>query len=488
MLVPLLWTAALVTPTPSPRCGILVVGLAGNNGVTLLAGQIANRKGVVWESSRDGPKQANCLGCITQVGKLAEQFDFTSFADLAVGGWDVVPTKLGEALYQSRVLDYDLVRQVREDMDTLPVMRGVWDASFYGDSQAAGATHIAPETTRLEQLARLRADIRRFKSEEALDDKCGGAGGGGHVTVVWSASVERPCEDYERAADLSAIAADDKPNVSPSSSTPPPPCSKAAALSTVARRTRCRPRRARGRRRRCRRLTRGGLRVHHAAVRPGHRLQGGADQGQDGHCRVSARAWTEAAHHCLVQPSGQQRHEEPAEPAHVEGQGEGEDGRLRRVGRSGRQRHRPQGGGTLYGADGRREAVGPIAAHDDEDACCIPAEHNPHRAPPTNPACALLTSERARPPLCDDLRLFRDTVEYTSEAFMGCEHTMLTYTRCMDSALCVPLMIDSAIFCDYLRSRGRARRRRPALAYLFKLNEGGATASTLASSTRAQRS
>ena len=217
MLVPLLWTAALVTPTPSPRCGILVVGLAGNNGVTLLAGQIANRKGLVWESSRDGPKQANCLGCITQVGKLAEQFDFTSFADLAVGGWDVVPTKLGEALYQSRVLDYDLVRQVREDMDTLPVMPGVWDASFYGDSQAAGATHIAPETTRLEQLARLRADIRRFKSEEALDDKCGGAGGGGHVTVVWSASVERPCEDYERAADLlTAIAADDKPNVSPS--------------------------------------------------------------------------------------------------------------------------------------------------------------------------------------------------------------------------------------------------------------------------------
>ena len=94
----------------------------------------------------------------------------------------------------------------------------------------------------------------------------------------------------------------------------------------------------------------------------------------------------------------------------------------------------------------------------------------------------------------------RDTVEYTSEAFMGCEHdhtshntpllqrayieyiyshrascyrldalteltctacvtgehTMLTYTRCMDSALCVPLMIDAAIFCDYLLARDAA--------------------------------
>ena len=53
---------------------------------------------------------------------------------------------------------------------------------------------------------------------------------------------------------------------------------------------------------------------------------------------------------------------------------------------------------------------------------------------------------------------------------------MLTYTRCMDSALCVPLMIDSAIFCDYLRSRGAsATEAASALAYLFKLNEGGAT-------------
>ena len=191
----------------SSRCGMLVVGLAGNNGVTLLAGQIANRDQVTWESSRDGPKVANCLGCITQVGRLSKQFEFSTFADLAVGGWDVVPTKLGEALYQSRVLEYDLVRQVRSEMDALPVMRGVWDADFYGDSQHAGATHIAPEATRLAQLARLREDIRRFKADEEI--------GSGHVTVVWSASVERPCEEYETAQSLlDAISNDDSENVS----------------------------------------------------------------------------------------------------------------------------------------------------------------------------------------------------------------------------------------------------------------------------------
>ena len=77
----------------------LCVGLAGNNGVTLVAGQIANQRRLKWESSRDGPKEANCLGCITQSGALARKHpEFAAFEDMAVGGWDVVPTGLGDAL------------------------------------------------------------------------------------------------------------------------------------------------------------------------------------------------------------------------------------------------------------------------------------------------------------------------------------------------------------------------------------------------------
>lgn len=58
---------------------------------------------------------------------------------------------------------------------------------------------------------------------------------------------------------------------------------------------------------------------------------------------------------------------------------------------------------------------------------------------------------------------------------MGCEHTMLTYTRCMDSALCVPLMIDVAVFCAYFaQRRATPDDAAKALAYLFKLNEGAA--------------
>ena len=203
---------AVLSIVSPPRSGLLVVGLAGNNGVTLLGGQIAVRRKVTWESSRDGPKSANCLGCITQVGELPKHFDFQSFDDMAIGGWDVVPTGLGDALYNSRIFDYDLVRQVRTELNELPVMRGVWDADFYGESQRDGATYIVPEGSRAAQLLRLREDIRRFKQESSIDEA-----GGGHVTVVWSASVERPCTEYTSAAALlDAIERDDKENVSPS--------------------------------------------------------------------------------------------------------------------------------------------------------------------------------------------------------------------------------------------------------------------------------
>jgi len=69
----------------------------------------------------------------------------------------------------------------------------------------------------------------------------------------------------------------------------------------------------------------------------------------------------------------------------------------------------------------------------------------------------------------------RDFVEYTSLGFLGSPHTMVTYTRCMDSILCVPLMVDAAIWCDYFVnhhvSAGDAAR---ATAYLFKVPEGEA--------------
>lgn len=69
----------------------------------------------------------------------------------------------------------------------------------------------------------------------------------------------------------------------------------------------------------------------------------------------------------------------------------------------------------------------------------------------------------------------RDFVEYTSLGFLGQPHTMVTYTRASDSVLCVPLMIDGAVWCDYFASRSWPYEKvAKALAYLFKVPEGAA--------------
>lgn len=69
----------------------------------------------------------------------------------------------------------------------------------------------------------------------------------------------------------------------------------------------------------------------------------------------------------------------------------------------------------------------------------------------------------------------RDFVEYTSLGFLGQTHTMVTYTRASDSVLCVPLMIDGAVWCDYFSGLSWPYQKvAKALAYLFKVPEGPA--------------
>jgi hypothetical protein len=79
---------------------------------------------------------------------------------------DIRPSKPGDALLDAQILDYDLVRQVKDEMNKVKVFRGVYDARFIGTSQHDTATHVLREgeaPTDSEALKCLRADIRYFK-------------------------------------------------------------------------------------------------------------------------------------------------------------------------------------------------------------------------------------------------------------------------------------------------------------------------------------
>lgn len=203
-------------PDIPKKIGVLVVGLGGNNGVTLLAGYLSNQKGLSWETGAAGRVSApNWNGCITQLEPrgggvgFKGRFALADASEAVFGGWDIRPTPLGDALYDCRVVEYDLVRQVREEMNGMGIMKGVYDASFLGESQYATATHIVEGLEGFfAKVEHIRKDIRSFIEKNSVD---------GHTTVIWSASVERPADvDFDSADELLQAILDNKGDVSPS--------------------------------------------------------------------------------------------------------------------------------------------------------------------------------------------------------------------------------------------------------------------------------
>lgn len=83
-------------PKTTGSFGILIVGLGGANGTTLLAGVLANRLGINWFGPKGEPMTPNYNGCITQLkqkgvyGGVGYKDRIKGLADAnlaAVGGW-----------------------------------------------------------------------------------------------------------------------------------------------------------------------------------------------------------------------------------------------------------------------------------------------------------------------------------------------------------------------------------------------------------------
>ena len=103
--------AAKPTARTKRKPGLLIVGLGGNNGATVLAGLHANNMKLTWEGAK---KQctADYTGCITQTRAMRRK-GLAPFKRAAVGGWDIRPTPIGQALKEARILDYDLAGSLR---------------------------------------------------------------------------------------------------------------------------------------------------------------------------------------------------------------------------------------------------------------------------------------------------------------------------------------------------------------------------------------
>lgn len=415
--------------------GILIVGLGGNNGVTLLAGQIANRRQLSWETATAGRVAANWFGCLTQipprglhggVGFQGRVPGLASATSAVVGGWDIRATRLGQALYDCRVLEPDLVRQVREEMDNTEIMEGVWDPSFIGESQHATAARVVAGDDNVStrtRLARIRRDIRTWKEKNNVN---------GHITVIWSASVERPSDtEYASPDDFMSAIHDDSNNddISPSML-----YAAAAALEG------------------CSFVNGGSQNTLSPAMTCLFAQAYRAPDAPAAAVLAKFAPYSSRRAYCLGTDykAGQTKFKTAA----VE--------YLRALGLAPRviASSNHLGNNDMLNLTTKKtldakmrvksNIFGPWQEEVLDHKVCVMY-------------CPYIGDEK------------RDFVEYTSLGFLGSPHTMVTYTRCMDSILCVPLMVDAAIWCDYFVnqsvSAGDAAR---ATAYLFKVPEGEA--------------
>ena len=201
------------------------MGLGGNNGTTCVAGAIANKHGITWQT-KDGPRDANYVGSLllastTKLGidratgkpiytPLSNMLPLLHPDDIVWGGWDINGMNLGDAMKRARVLDYDLQRRLYPYMKDIVPLPSIYFPDFIAANQSERANNvIGPSSSsssssssvngeernestehnntknntcsKQELLEHVRNDISNFKTTNTLDT----------VIILWCANTER---------------------------------------------------------------------------------------------------------------------------------------------------------------------------------------------------------------------------------------------------------------------------------------------------------
>jgi myo-inositol-1-phosphate synthase len=149
------------------RLGILLQGM-GAVASTVVAGVVAARKGL-----------GRPVGSLTQLGHIRlgkrtegrnplirELVPMTNLDGLVFGGWDIFGGDMYDACETAEVLDKRLIDSIEDDLRAIRPMPGAFDPRYV---KRLNGTHIK-EGTRRQWADELRADIRKFKADNGLDN------------------------------------------------------------------------------------------------------------------------------------------------------------------------------------------------------------------------------------------------------------------------------------------------------------------------------
>jgi len=177
-----------------PKLGVMIVGLGGNNGTTVVAGVLANKHNISW-NTKTGVQQPNYFGSMLlsstiRLGANSKGEDvYTPMNsvlpmvhpnDIVFGGWDINNATLDVAMERAQVLEYDLQRQLKPYMKDIKPLPSVYYPDFIAANQSDRANNVISGRKK-DHVEHIRKDIRDFKQSNGLDK----------VIVIWSANTER---------------------------------------------------------------------------------------------------------------------------------------------------------------------------------------------------------------------------------------------------------------------------------------------------------
>ena len=161
---------------------------------TCVAGAIANKLGLTWET-KEGTQKANYWGSLLLASTVKLGHDKTGNSvytpmsnmlpllkpnDIVWGGWDINGMHLGEAMKRSKVLEYDLQKKLYPHMKDIVPLPSIYFPDFIAANQGERADNVLTGTKQ-EQMEQVRKDIRDFKEKNGLDK----------VILLWTANTER---------------------------------------------------------------------------------------------------------------------------------------------------------------------------------------------------------------------------------------------------------------------------------------------------------
>jgi myo-inositol-1-phosphate synthase len=194
----------------APAKGRLALLLPGMGAVatTLIAGVEAVRRGL-----------AEPIGSVTQMGRIRlgkrtegrspmvkDLVPIAALEDVRFGGWDVFPDSAYESAVHAKVLEQDLLDQLKEPLSAVKPMEAVFSPEYV---KRLHGTHVKKAPTKRDLGEALREDIRRFMKDEDCS----------RAVMLWCASTEIYIEPSAVHGDLAAFEkglAENDPGIAPS--------------------------------------------------------------------------------------------------------------------------------------------------------------------------------------------------------------------------------------------------------------------------------